>query len=115
MRAFALPRYLLPTPLDVAKVFHTDAALITRQFLVTVQEWAWGLLVSVILAFCMCAVCVGSEGARRIVVRPVLVASQAIPYLSFAPLLLLWPRSWHGAQGRPGGAHLRVPHRAGVA
>lgn len=89
VRAFAMPRYLLPSPLDVAEVFRTDAALIARQSLVTAEEWAWGLMISVFFAFSVCSVCVASPGVRRIL-RPVLVASQAIPYLVFAPLLLLW-------------------------
>ncbi len=89
VRIFELPRYLLPSPVDVARILVNDAALLGRQGLVTAQEWALGLALSIVAAFALCGACYASRCVRNSV-RPLLVASQAVPYLTFAPLLLLW-------------------------
>lgn len=89
VRVFDLPRYLLPSPLDVWRVLLDDAALLGRQGFVTAQEWAMGLSLSIVAAFLLCSACYASHFVRQ-AIRPLLVVSQAIPYLTFAPLLLLW-------------------------
>lgn len=83
------PSYLLPSPLDVLAVLRDDAGVLARQGAVTAVEWTLGLALSVIIGLALCAACYASRSVTR-VVRPLLVVSQAVPYLSFAPLLLLW-------------------------
>jgi len=89
VRALEVPRYLLPSPLDVARTLQEDARQLASQAFVTAQVWALGLVFSIAAAFLLCVACYASHGLRA-VIKPLLVASQAVPYLVFAPLLLLW-------------------------
>jgi putative hydroxymethylpyrimidine transport system permease protein len=89
VHAWEVPPWLLPPPSRVAVTLWEDAPLLAAQGSVTALEWAVGLALSVVCAFVVCVACYASRMVRD-VMRSVLVASQAIPYLTFAPLLLLW-------------------------
>jgi len=86
-----LPRFILPSPEEVAGRF------VTAWLDGTIEPHAWTTLVEVLLGFGVGAgagLVVGYALARsRLVERlltPYLVAAQAVPILALAPLLALW-------------------------
>lgn len=84
-----IPAYLVPLPSSVAQVLQDDSGLLWEQFKTTALECVAGLGVSVCLGFLISIVIFSSQFFKTLL-RPFLVVSQSVPYLTFAPLLLLW-------------------------
>jgi len=80
---------LLPAPSEVTQSLWDDRALLWSNLLVTAREVAVGLLVAVVLALII-AVAVHLNDWLRRAVMPLVVASQAVPFLLLAPLLAAW-------------------------
>lgn len=84
-----VPAYMLPSPIDVGKVFIGDIDTILMHSVVTLQETIYGLLLGVILAFIIATVM-----DRFIILDkacyPLIVITQTIPTIAIAPLLVLW-------------------------
>jgi putative hydroxymethylpyrimidine transport system permease protein len=85
----ALPPYILPPPYQVALALIGHADLLLREAAVTVTEMLLGLLFGTILGAAAALSLLLSATARRWVL-PLLVASQAVPVFTLAPLLVLW-------------------------
>ena len=86
-----LPNFILPTPVSVWTRFVravTDGTLLYHT-LVTLIEILLGLLVGVIFATIVGYLLAKSRSMERIL-SPYLVASQAIPVVAIAPLLVIW-------------------------
>lgn len=83
------PSYILPSPTVVlADLWHNSSAYWSEaQF--TLEEVAWGLLCGVLLGLIAGAI-IGLVPALRRGVYPLVVASQSLPVLALAPLLVLW-------------------------
>ena len=86
---FAPPSYLLPSPLQVLQTLISDRNQILMQSVSTFLEWIIGLLLSILIGF-VTALILFLSAAIRNILEPVLILSQSVPYLVFAPLLLLW-------------------------
>lgn len=86
---FEYPKYLVASPMDVWIVLRDDASLIFSHAIVTTQEWVIGLLISIVFGISLASLCFISRAVRS-VVHPFLVISQSVPYLVFAPVLMLW-------------------------
>ncbi|HXF86334.1 MAG TPA: ABC transporter permease [Anaerolineales bacterium] len=91
VRISGLPKFILPSPADVWARFLialTDGSLIyhTR---VTLTEILLGLLVGVSFATIVGYALAKSRSLEK-VLSPYLVASQAIPIVAIAPLLVIW-------------------------
>lgn len=88
VRVFAVPAYLVPAPSDVwaSMVEHRQALL--RHAQVTFWETLAGFGLSVALGIPMAVAIVASPTIGRIL-YPILVASQAIPKVALAPILLV--------------------------
>lgn len=84
-----VPAYMLPSPIDVAKVFVTDFSILLRHLLITVQEAAYGLLLGIALAFITATVMDRFAFVKK-ALYPMLVITQTIPTIALAPLLVLW-------------------------
>jgi len=80
---------ILPGPGDVATSLWDDRGLLWSNLLVTAQEVALGILVALVLGFVL-AVALHFSGTLRRGVYPLLVASQAVPIVIIAPLLVVW-------------------------
>jgi len=80
---------ILPSPSEVATALWDDRALLWDNLLVTAQEVALGILAAVVLGF-VCAVALHFSRTLRRATYPLLVASQAIPIVVVAPLLIVW-------------------------
>jgi NitT/TauT family transport system permease protein len=86
-----LPAFILPSPLLVAGRFVrtlSDGSLL-RHTLVTLSEVLLGLLSGTFAAMLLGYLIAKSRAFERLV-SPFLVASQAVPIVALAPLLIIW-------------------------
>ena len=81
--------YLLPSPLDVCRVFLTDTALLAHHSKATLIEAFVGLGVGLFLGF-TCALSMFAFRPVYHALYPLLVLTQTIPTVAIAPLLVLW-------------------------
>ena len=84
-----VPEYMLPSPADVIRAFIGDFPNLMRHALVSVEEALTGLLIGTLLAFALACAMDRFLNLERAVL-PLLVASQTIPTIAIAPLLVLW-------------------------
>lgn len=90
-RYSGIPNFILPSPLSVWNRFLKalgDGSLLYHTS-ITLIEIVLGLLVGVIFATVVGYILAKSRSLERIL-SPYLVASQAIPIVAIAPLLILW-------------------------
>jgi len=81
--------FLLPAPSQIASALWTDRSLLWDNFTVTAWEVLLGILVALVAALALAAAIHASRTLRR-AVYPLLVASQTIPIVIIAPLLVAW-------------------------
>ena len=84
-----LDAFVLPPPSDVAGALLGDRGLLWSNFLVTAQEMLLGLALAVVLGVALTSLLHVSRRARA-GVYPLLVATQVIPIVLIAPLLVAW-------------------------
>ena len=82
-------RLILPAPHEVAESLWHDRALLWDDFVVTAVEVLLGILAAGAAAF-LCAVALHVVFALRVSIYPLLIASQTIPIVMIAPLLVVW-------------------------
>lgn len=84
-----VPRYMLPSPVDVVKALVTDFPTIWMHARYTLLEAFYGLCIGVILAFVMATL---MDRFRMIdqAFYPIMVITQTIPTIAIAPILVLW-------------------------
>jgi NitT/TauT family transport system permease protein len=87
--AFSVPRYLLPSPLQVGQEIMDKASLLTVHALVTLYEILLGFAVSVIVAVPLAVAMTYSRTIER-ALYPLLIGSQTIPKVALAPLFMVW-------------------------
>ncbi len=80
---------VLPAPHAVGKALYVDRALLWSNFTVTADELLLGILIAGLAGFVL-AVALHLSLALRRSVYPLLVASQTIPIVLVAPLLVIW-------------------------
>ena len=80
---------LLPSPPDVAASLWDDRALLWDDFVVTAGEVLLGMAIAAVAGFVLPVALHLSLPLRRSV-YPLVVASQAIPIVVFAPILVTW-------------------------
>ena len=85
------PAFVLPTPRRVARRFLAALSEGTLQMhtLVTLREDFWGLLLGLSVA-CVLGYLLAKSRTLDRLLSPYLVASQAIPIVALAPLLVIW-------------------------
>lgn len=89
VRLFAVPKWLLPAPTDIALAIVGGAEPLARHGWVTLAE----VLVGFALAFALgigLAVAIAKVPTVERALYPYIVASQTIPIIAIAPLLLVW-------------------------
>jgi ABC-type nitrate/sulfonate/bicarbonate transport system permease component len=84
VRFLAIPKYVLPTPSEIALEIVFDGGMIFRQLQVTLFEIFCGYALSALVGFCLSVLIVYSPAFRRGVL-PLIVASQTIPVIAMAP------------------------------
>jgi NitT/TauT family transport system permease protein len=80
---------ILPSPLTVLDSLVNDWALYQPELIVTVRQAVLGFLLAVVAGITL-AVLVTSSKILRLALYPLLVASQAMPVIALAPLLVIW-------------------------
>ena len=81
--------FILPAPSQIATALWDDRSLLWSNLLVTAQEVGLGILLALVLGFLLAVALHFSDTLRR-GVYPLLVASQAVPIVIIAPLLVVW-------------------------
>jgi len=84
-----IPKFLLPSPLDVIKAFTDDIALIAHHTGYTLTESLIGLIIGVFSGF-VSALFMDSFSIVKKMLYPLIIVSQTIPTVAIAPLLVLW-------------------------
>ena len=84
-----VPSFILPPPGDVALTLWDSREIIIENAWVTMGEVLLGLLIGSILGI-LTAVNLAASNMARVILRPILVFSQAIPVFALAPILTLW-------------------------
>ncbi|HEX6799507.1 MAG TPA: ABC transporter permease [Ktedonobacterales bacterium] len=80
---------LLPTPLDVWSALVAQRDILWQNALVTLWETVVGFAAA-LAAGVLCAVAIDFSPVLRRALSPLLVASQTLPLIVLAPLLVLW-------------------------
>jgi ABC-type nitrate/sulfonate/bicarbonate transport system permease component len=83
------PRWFLPRPTDVARELIESRAMLWRHTWTTLQEMLLGLGLAIVLGVAL-AVALASSRLIERSLYPLLVASQAVPIIALAPILLIW-------------------------
>ena len=81
--------FLVPAPSDVAEALWNDADLLAENAWVTVQEILAGVVLAIALGFAF-AVALHRWDVLRRAFYPLLLASQTIPIIAIAQILVVW-------------------------
>jgi NitT/TauT family transport system permease protein len=84
-----VPSYLVPGPWAVWEATVANAPALLSHTWVTLWESLAGFILSVVIGVPLAILITSSKSLERII-YPLLVASQAIPKVALAPLLLVW-------------------------
>jgi NitT/TauT family transport system permease protein/putative hydroxymethylpyrimidine transport system permease protein len=87
--ALSLKPYLVPAPSDVASSLWSDRSLLADEGWVTLREVLLGFALSVVTGVAFAVVLHLSDTLRR-AFYPLLVASQTVPIIAIAPILVVW-------------------------
>jgi NitT/TauT family transport system permease protein len=86
---FRVPEYLLPTPTGIVSAMVLEWKYLAFHTWVTLYEILWGFALSVLVGIPLAMLIVYSPAFER-AVYPLLVASQSVPKIAIAPLLIFW-------------------------
>jgi putative hydroxymethylpyrimidine transport system permease protein len=89
VRLTGVPPFILPGPVRVAGALWQNAGLIAQHTAITAAEVALGLVIGAALGIAT-AIGIAVSPVARALVRPALVATQALPVFALAPILTLW-------------------------
>ena len=87
--ALSIEDFLVPAPSDIAESLWRDRSLLADDAWVTVREVVLGFLIALAAGLAFAIVLHLSETLRR-AFYPLLVASQTIPPVAIAPILVVW-------------------------
>ncbi len=86
---FQIPGYVLPSPIQVAAALIQERGILASHGLVTVAEALTGIAISLVFAVILGVVMDCFPLARR-GIYPVLVATQTVPMIVMAPILIIY-------------------------
>ena len=87
--AAGLPVFILPSPMRVVTTLFGNVELISQHAVITIAEVIIGLMLGTIFGV-ITAISLAKSQFARVVVRPMMVLSQALPVFALAPVLTLW-------------------------
>jgi NitT/TauT family transport system permease protein/putative hydroxymethylpyrimidine transport system permease protein len=94
-----LDPFLVPSPAEIAAALWESRALLAENAWVTLREMLLGLACALVVGV-GCAVAMHLSETLRLALYPLVVASQTIPVLAIAPILVVWlgfgiaPKLW---------------------
>ena len=86
---FHVPSYMLPSPLAVARVVAAKFPSLVGSFVITAEEAAGGLIVSIIVGVAVALIFAQSRWVRKML-YPWTLLLQTVPIVAIAPLILMW-------------------------
>ena len=89
VRLRGVPQYVLPAPTDVARALWDERGPLASAAGVTAREMLAGFAVALAFGFAA-AVALHASATLRRAVYPLLVASQSVPVVAIAPLLVIY-------------------------
>ena len=89
VRIFQIPRYVLPSPIQVARVLIQERAVLAGHGLVTVGEALAGMGISLALAVAL-GIAMDCFPLMRRGIYPILVVTQTVPIIVMAPILIIY-------------------------
>ena len=87
--ALGIEPFLVPAPSEVATSLWEDRELLAENAWVTLVEVAAGLAIALVLGYAFAVALHLSDTLRRAFL-PLLVASQTVPVIAIAPILIVW-------------------------
>lgn len=84
-----IPKYMLPSPIDVVRAFILDFPLLMHHAKITLVEAFFGLCLGVLLGFIVAVLMDRFQSVYK-AIYPILIITQTIPTVAIAPLLVLW-------------------------
>ena len=84
-----IPRYMLPSPIQVIEAFITDFPLLMYHLRRTLLEAMIGLTLAVTVSFVL-ALTMDANRFLKQSLTPLLMLTQTVPIIAIAPLLILW-------------------------
>lgn len=84
-----VPKFILPSPAQVAEAGYKSRVIIAENALVTITEVLLGLVIGTVLGAITAIQLTSSIWMQRLVL-PILVFTQAVPVFALAPILTLW-------------------------
>lgn len=89
VRAYEVPRFLLPAPTDVVQEFSQDYGLIWMHLQYTLAGIVGGYVAAVVFALMISMLMIRFRVAERMIM-PIFISIQTVPKIAIAPLILLW-------------------------
>ena len=89
VRIFDVQKWLLPAPSVIIETMVVDAGLLSRHTVTTVEELIVGFAMALAAGVILASVIALSTTIER-AIYPFVIASQTIPIIVIAPLLLIW-------------------------
>jgi putative hydroxymethylpyrimidine transport system permease protein len=96
-RILDVPAYLWPEPSVIARGFWDDLGLLTTAGWITVREVVYGFAIAIVAALSI-GIALHLSATLRRAVYPILIASQSVPTVVLAPVLVIvmgfsiWPK-----------------------
>jgi ABC-type nitrate/sulfonate/bicarbonate transport system permease component len=83
------PRWMLPPPSAIIESFRNDWRMLLEHTQVTLVEVLLGFGLALVAGIA-CGIAIDSSAILRRAVYPLIIASQTIPMVALAPLMLIW-------------------------
>jgi ABC-type nitrate/sulfonate/bicarbonate transport system permease component len=83
------PDWFLPAPSQIASTLWTDRPLLAEHAWITLREVLLGFAIALVMGI-LIAVLIASSRVVERALYPIVIASQAVPLVALAPLLLVW-------------------------
>jgi NitT/TauT family transport system permease protein len=87
--ALGVSRIVLPGPLDIARAAAANWPILMRETWPTFLESVLGFALAVAIGIPV-AVCVASSRVLNLTLYPLLIATQSVPKVAVAPIILVW-------------------------
>lgn len=89
VRVFNISDFLLPLPTNIAERAFIDRSLLLHHLSITMIETVLGFAAAVLIGIVVAIVITTSERSKNLVM-PIVIATQLVPKVAIAPLVLLW-------------------------
>lgn len=86
---FGINRIVLPSPIDILRASAINWHVLLRECWPTFLESVLGFVLAVVIGIPF-AVCVASSRVLNLTLYPILIATQSIPKVAIAPIILVW-------------------------